>query len=74
MYSVAQIGFHTFHAASVLLLHLHWRDGLYRHFVQSLLFSHIISQNSFLWLGFSQENESLELVDAAKAGNMQNQS
>lgn len=33
IYSMAQIGFHTFHAASVLLLHHYWRDGLHRHFV-----------------------------------------
>lgn len=73
MYSMAQIVFHTFHAASVFLPpHHNWKDGLHRHFVTSLLFSHIISPNHFLWPSFPQDNKSPELMNAVKAGNMQN--
>lgn len=53
------------------------RYGLHRHFVKSSLFSHIISQRvffCFFFVAFSQDSKSLELVDVAKAGYMQNRS
>lgn len=52
----------------------HCRYGLHRHFVKSSLFSHIISRTFFLCVAVSQDSKSLELVDVAKAGYMQNRS